>query len=594
MKTYSTVLFSLFFLLPLVGFGQEGVWDARLYEGTCGNLLDRANAVAVIGDTVFVGLNGSNGPSLMKWPVKDGVLEPLYPEVNGAVYTLEVDGNNLIVGGKFSDAGGVAVHNVAIWNGTSWSAMGENLAKDVNGDLTDKTFVRKIVKSGSGAYALVDGNGISSCQYQKIWEWDGFEWHSISEYGLKGSIKNPITGFCGDENEQTTTIGTGRILTIAEFNSCLFIGGTFTTIDDNGYMTGKWLARRDGTRWVTVPVSSEQSFEPNGNDGSGGVLEIVSDNEYLYVGGYFKHEDFSENIIRYNGSSFISLGGQIGADNGVKALHISDGYLYIGGLFNSVDGVGVGGNNKVARWTGSNWEVFGGQFNTNSDVLDIASGSSGIYVVGDNFTGGKNLQHWTDIESPYCPKYLDLSQDDVSGGDYQAAEELSSSGSIDNTTVTFSAGSAVILKPDPECAADDSFTVTVQGAESFTAWIQACTPPPSAMAGSGSNTSAPVSDLAMGSEAPAGSAPLSLVCYPNPLYSGDIAKMSFHLPQEEEVYLSLYSLDGRQMRALTDGLQFEEGDHTIDFSTSGLGSGIYFVLLRTPSQEANQKLVVLD
>ena len=42
---------------------------------------------------------------------------------NGTVYALAADGQGNLLGGAFSEAGGVAANNVARWN-NGWSALG--------------------------------------------------------------------------------------------------------------------------------------------------------------------------------------------------------------------------------------------------------------------------------------------------------------------------------------------------------------------------------------------------------------------------------------------------------------------------------------
>ncbi len=59
-------------------------------------------------------------------------------------YALAVYNSNLIVGGYFTDAGGVAADGIARWDGTAWSALGSGLGVGewvfaltvLNGELT--------------------------------------------------------------------------------------------------------------------------------------------------------------------------------------------------------------------------------------------------------------------------------------------------------------------------------------------------------------------------------------------------------------------------------------------------------------------------
>lgn len=45
------------------------------------------------------------------------------PGTNGAVYAMLQHGDSTIVAGKFSLIGDIPVNNLAVWNGSQWSAM---------------------------------------------------------------------------------------------------------------------------------------------------------------------------------------------------------------------------------------------------------------------------------------------------------------------------------------------------------------------------------------------------------------------------------------------------------------------------------------
>ena len=44
--------------------------------------------------------------------------------VDDTVFALATDGTNLYAGGRFNSAGGVAATNIARWDGTNWSSLG--------------------------------------------------------------------------------------------------------------------------------------------------------------------------------------------------------------------------------------------------------------------------------------------------------------------------------------------------------------------------------------------------------------------------------------------------------------------------------------
>ena len=69
------------------------------------------------------------GYILHKW---DGTNWSTLPALNGAVNAITVSGNDVYVGGYFTEAGGVPANNIAKWDGDNWSALGPG----VNGGVT--------------------------------------------------------------------------------------------------------------------------------------------------------------------------------------------------------------------------------------------------------------------------------------------------------------------------------------------------------------------------------------------------------------------------------------------------------------------------
>lgn len=139
------------------------------------------NAMANIGNDLYAGgsftlINGGtvsvNG--LARWDgsnwfdVGGGVS---VSSGSSAVYALAVRNNELIVGGNFTMAGSTPANNIAIWNGSQWTTLGDGL----NGE------VRTILVNGNdiyvgGHFTTAGGNAIFS-----IARWDGNSWHSLGK-----------------------------------------------------------------------------------------------------------------------------------------------------------------------------------------------------------------------------------------------------------------------------------------------------------------------------------------------------------------------------------------------------------------------------
>ena len=78
--------------------------------------------------------------------------------------------------------------------------------------------------------------------------------------------------------------------------------------------------------------------------------------------------------------------------------------------------------------------------------------------------------------------------------------------------------------------------------------------------------------------------------YPNPF--NPITSITFELPADSDIQLSIYNLTGRKVRTLIHEMK-DAGKHTIQLNGNNLSSGIYFYRLETPEKQITKKLVVL-
>ncbi len=78
--------------------------------------------------------------------------------------------------------------------------------------------------------------------------------------------------------------------------------------------------------------------------------------------------------------------------------------------------------------------------------------------------------------------------------------------------------------------------------------------------------------------------------YPNPFNSS--STLSYDLPEAAHVSLTLFDLEGRQVRSLADSFQ-PAGRHTIPLDATGLASGLYFCRLSAGTYSTSQKVMVV-
>jgi hypothetical protein len=118
--------------------------------------------------------------------------------MNDWVYASTIYNGDLIVGGKFTNAGGVSANHIARWDGTSWTPLGIG----VNGKVNALTVYKgSLVAAGEFTFA----GGIET---NFIAQWDGTAWND--ELGGVGST----------------------VTSLAVIGTDLYVGGYFTEADN--------------------------------------------------------------------------------------------------------------------------------------------------------------------------------------------------------------------------------------------------------------------------------------------------------------------------------------------------------------------------
>jgi hypothetical protein len=336
----------------------------------------------------------------------DSTASPL-SNLNGNVNAFTIDSSgNLYAGGAFSTAGGVAVNNVAKWNGTSWSALGTGmdnevlaLAMDSSGNLYAGGFF--------GTAGGVTVNGVA--------KWNGSSWSALGSGLSRDGGQSPVV-------YALTIGGSGN----------LYAGGAFQSA---GGVSASYIAQWNGSSWSAMAngLGGEVfslAFDKEGNlyaggsfgcvesdcTGSGNVAKwngstwsdtgeglnffpsalVVDSLGNLYAGGVFTMagEVTANYIAKWNGSSWSSLG--TGMNGWVMALAAdSSGNIYAGGGFGTAGGVPA---NHIAKWNGSSWSALGSGVNNHVKALAIDA-SGNLYVGGSFQTAG-------DLVRPFIAKWL--------------------------------------------------------------------------------------------------------------------------------------------------------------------------------------------
>lgn len=177
------------------------IYAGDLYaSGTVGKNQNSTSTIAI--------WNGNNWDTLPSGVIKK----------NGSpsITAMVVYNGNLYVGGVFDTAGNAPAKNIAMWNGTNWSAVGDGFNSTVSSlCVSNGTLYAAGIFDSSGTQKM---NCISS--------WDGSKW-------------NPLG----------SGIQYGGVTALVQYGSLLCAAGSF---DSAGSQRANNIAFWDGTNWSTL------------------------------------------------------------------------------------------------------------------------------------------------------------------------------------------------------------------------------------------------------------------------------------------------------------------------------------------------------
>jgi hypothetical protein len=283
-------------------------------------------AIAISGNDVYVGgkftragtcssANGCN--AIAKWNTSTNTWSPLGTGLKavgtyGIVHAIAVSGNDVYVGGLFTDAGGVAANNIAKWDGSAWSTLGTGTAGGV------VPAVYALAVSGNDVYAGGEFTSAGTCSSA-----DGCNY--IARWN---TLTNTWSALGGGTNAWLDAL--------AISGSDIYVGGAFSsagtcTKADGCYSVAKWNTSTN-TWSPLLPGTTEPMVVPVVN------ALAVSGND-VYVGGNFDSRGgvAAKNVAKWDGSTWSALGS--GTNGYVAALAASDSDVYAGGWFTSAGGM---------------------------------------------------------------------------------------------------------------------------------------------------------------------------------------------------------------------------------------------------------------
>ena len=331
-------------------------WDGSSWSALGNGLQGEVDALAVNGSILYAGgwftevcgnaacdIGNTPANHIAQW--NGSSWSSLGNGVNNPVKALLMSGSDLYVGGLFQqicgDAAcstGATVNNIARWNGSSWSALGNGVDAEVDALAVSggRIYVGGWFINVCGNAACDTGNTI----VHSIARWNGSSWSALGN-----GVNNPVEA-------------------VAIIGSSVYIGGLFQQSCGNAACNGgntivHGIAQWNGTSWSGV-----------GDGVLGSVFALAANGNNLYVGGLFQQicgdaacstGTTVNNVAEWDGSSWSALGN--GVNNPVEVLEVGGSNVYVGGDFHHLCGNAAcdTGNttvNQIASFGGLNINLF--------------------------------------------------------------------------------------------------------------------------------------------------------------------------------------------------------------------------------------------
>jgi trimeric autotransporter adhesin len=315
------------------------------------------NSIIALNNENFVvsGVLSSNLNGISRWNgsnwVEQATVHPSSSATVGAMLRLE-DGR-LVIGGAMAQVNTVPAMNVAIFDWTTWSP----LARGFNGSINSLLAIHgnsPLIAAGRFTQSP-DGHASAAAR------WNGDSW-------------SPMPGIAGYGNGYFPTA----------YSLAQLPGGDIVA---SGVWYEPWSAiiRWNGAEWQPLTPYSEPSPALS--------MHVAEDGSMILAGAFdYATDSDPYPVATWNGGALRRLGpGLAGAllDQRANAVIVQpeSGSIIVGGDFIDCTGCGSPNIDRVARWTGEDWEqvgtgLQGGGFAVNA----LANLPDGRIVAGGDFT----------------------------------------------------------------------------------------------------------------------------------------------------------------------------------------------------------------
>lgn len=288
--------------------------------------------------------------------------------LNGDVLAMTTDYPGvLIVGGKFTNAGGIAgADRIAFWDGASWHSLGPTAS--FNGDVMAVATVNSKIYAGG---TFTNAGGDANADHLAVYD---------------GTVWKPFCNGAGSFN--------GNVTSLRVVGGDLYVGGEFQ--DPGGVPSADYLVR------CNLTTGAPSSTTLPANPFNGPVYALTSDSTgNLYAGGGFVNLESvpaNDKVAVFSGGAWSNLGTGAGpcgcaVSDFVRSLATDGTNVYVG--TDSTDIAGIPQADHVAKWNGSSWAALGsnaagtdGYLPAVTSIDALLSSGSHVYATGNWFNLG--------------------------------------------------------------------------------------------------------------------------------------------------------------------------------------------------------------
>ena len=322
-----------------------GKWNGSAWSSVTTGLDNNVTAMVMSGTNLYVGGNFISAPNgvtvnrVAKW--NGTTWSALGTGVNHLVNSMAVDASgNLYVGGRFSVAGGVSASLIAKWNGTAWSALGTGIAGNVAVTAIGVNSAGEVFAGGN--FTGAGAGGVANTN--RIAMWNGTTWSALGT-GFADGLVNAIATIGTDvyvggtftlagalpvsriakwtsSTSSWSALTTGvnsTVFALAPTGTDVYVAGSFTTA---GAVSALRVAKWDGSAWSAL---------------AGGVNNTV--NALAIDNGGRVYAGYGSTVGKWDGSAWSALGSGVSGPNSspVSALAAdTSGHLFVGGTLTTV------------------------------------------------------------------------------------------------------------------------------------------------------------------------------------------------------------------------------------------------------------------